>query len=85
MKEKLLRISLPCYFSFEFLEKRSGFQPEQKRVKAAVLGLESFDTEIKEAFEGKYKVGVFTKSVRCQVGRVCRIMLERYYAFGRHP
>ena len=56
MKEKLLRISLPCYFSFEFLEKRSGFQPEQKRVKAAVLGLESFDKEIKEAFEGKYKV-----------------------------
>ena len=39
----------------------------EKGVKAADLGPESSDTEIKDAFEGKYKVGVFTKSVRCQV------------------
>ena len=40
----------------------------EKGVKAVVLGSESSDTEIKDAFEGKYKVFVFTKSVRCQVG-----------------
>ena len=37
-------------------------------VKAVVLGPERSDTEIKDAFEGKYKVLVFAKSVRCQVG-----------------
>ena len=38
----------------------------EKGVKAVVLGPESSETaaEIKDAFEGKYKVGVFTKSVR---------------------
>ena len=40
----------------------------QKGVKAVVLGPESSDTEIKDAFEGKCKVGLFTKSVLCQVG-----------------
>ena len=39
-----------------------------KGVKAVVLGPESSDTEIKDAFEGKYKVRVFAKSVYCQVG-----------------
>ena len=34
----------------------------EKGVKAVGLGPESSDTEIKDAFEGKYKVGVFTKS-----------------------
>ena len=77
---------MSCYVSFDFLEKRSGVQPERKGVRAVVLGAESSDTEIKDAFKGKYEVGVFiTKSVRCQVGRVCQIMLEKYYAFGRHP
>ena len=46
---------MSCYFSFDFLEKRSGVQPERKGVKAVVLGQESSDTEIKDAFEGKYK------------------------------
>ena len=40
----------------------------EKGVKAVVFGPGSSDTEIKDAFEGKYKVLVFTKSVRCQVG-----------------
>ena len=40
----------------------------EKGVKAVVLGSTSSDMEIKDAFEGKYKVFVFTKSVRCQVG-----------------
>ena len=39
----------------------------EKGVKAVGLGPESSDTEIKDAFEGKYKVGVFTKSEGCQV------------------
>ena len=44
------------YFSFDFLDERSGVQPERKGVKAVVLGPESSDTEIKDAFEGKYKM-----------------------------
>ena len=40
----------------------------EKGVKAVVLGPESYDTEIKDAFESKYKVLVFTKSVCCQLG-----------------
>ena len=77
---------MSCYFSFDFLEKRPVVQPGRRGVKSVLLGPESSDTGIKDAFEGKYEVGVFiTKSVRCQVGRVCRIMLEKYYAFGRHP
>jgi len=39
----------------------------EKGVKAIVLGPESSDTEIKDAFEGKYNL-VFIKSVRFQVG-----------------
>jgi len=39
----------------------------EKGVKAVVLGSESSDTEIKDAFQGKYNL-VFTKSVRCQMG-----------------
>ena len=39
----------------------------EKGGKAAVLGPGSSDTEIKDAFEGKYKVCVFAKSVRCEV------------------
>ena len=35
----------------------------EKGVKAVVLGPGSSDTEIKDAFEGKYKVRVFTRSV----------------------
>ena len=76
------------YFSFDFLDKRSGVQPERKGVKAVVLGPESSDTEIKDAFEGKYNCTsrcVYTKSVRCQMDRVSQIMLEKYYAFGRDP
>ena len=46
---------MSCYFSFDFLEKRSGVQPERKRVKAVVLGPESSDTGIKDAFKGKFK------------------------------
>ena len=38
--------SLSCYFSFDFIEKRSGVQPERKRAKAVVLGPEGSDTEI---------------------------------------
>ena len=34
-----------------------------KGVKAVALGPGSSDTEIKDAFEGKYKVRVFTRSV----------------------
>ena len=37
-----------------------------KGVKAVVLGPGRSDTEIKDAFEGKYKVRVFIKSVRCK-------------------
>ena len=58
VKEKLLRqfVSTVCLcFSFDFLEKRPAVQPERKGVKAVVLGPESSDTEIKDAFEGKYK------------------------------
>jgi len=39
----------------------------EKGVKAIVLGPESSDTEIKDAFDGKYDL-VFTKSLRFQVG-----------------
>jgi len=39
----------------------------EKGVKAIVLGSESSDTEIKDAFEGKYNL-VFIKSLRFQVG-----------------
>jgi len=39
----------------------------EKGVKAIVLGPESSDTEIKDAFEGKYNL-VFIKSLRFQVG-----------------
>ena len=39
----------------------------EKGVKAIVLGPENSDTEIKDAFEGKYNL-VFIKSVRFQVG-----------------
>ena len=40
----------------------------EKGVKEVLLGPGSSDMEIKDAFEGKYKVCVFTKSVRSQVG-----------------
>jgi len=39
----------------------------KKGVKAIVLGPESSDTEIKDAFEGKYNL-VLIKSLRFQVG-----------------
>ena len=39
----------------------------EKGVKAIVLRPESSDTEIKDAFEGKYNL-VFIKSLRFQVG-----------------
>ena len=39
----------------------------EKGVKAVVLGPESSDMEIKDAFEGKYNL-VFMKLVRFQVG-----------------
>ena len=38
--------SLSCYFFFDFLDER----PDEKGVKAVVLGPESSDTEIKDAF-----------------------------------
>ena len=38
----------------------------EKGVKTVVLGPGGSDTEIKDAFEGKYKVREYTKSVRCQ-------------------
>ena len=46
-----------------------------KGVKAVVLGPESSDTELKDAFEGKYKVRVFAKSVYCQVGFEYRLQI----------
>ena len=55
-------------FPLIFLKKDQVSSLNEKGVKAVVLGLESSDTEIKDAFEGKYKVCVFTKSVRSQVG-----------------
>ena len=58
---------MSCYFSFDFPEEKPGVQPELERSQS-VLGPERSDTKIKNAFEGKYKVRVFTKSVRCQVG-----------------
>ena len=49
----------------------------EKGVKAAVLGPGSSDTEIKDAFGGKYKVRVFPKSVRCQVGFEYKVSRSR--------
>ena len=49
------------------LMKDQVFSLDEKGVKAVVLGPESSDTEIKDAFEGKYNLLV-TKSVRFQVG-----------------
>ena len=42
------------------LKKDQVFSVNEKGVKAVVLGPGSSDTEIKDAFEGKYKVCVFT-------------------------
>ena len=50
------------------LKKDQVFSVNEKGVKAVVLGPQSSDPEIKDAFESKYKVLVFTKSVCCQLG-----------------
>ena len=59
---------MSCYFSLISLKKYQVSSLNESGDKAVVLGSESSDTEIKDAFEGKYRVLVFTKSVRCQVG-----------------
>ena len=46
-----------------------------KGVKAVVLGPESSDTEMNDAFKGKYKVHVFAESVYCQVGFEYRLRI----------
>ena len=45
------------------LKKDQESSLNRKGVKAVVLGPESSDMEIKDAFEGKYKVHVFAESV----------------------
>ena len=69
VKEKLLR-QFVCFFFFPLisLKKDQVFSLNEKGVKAVVLGPESSDTKIKDAFEGKYKVRLFGKSVCCEVG-----------------
>ena len=42
------------------MKKDLVFNLNEEGVKAVVLGPECSDTEIKDAFEGKYKVGVFS-------------------------
>ena len=67
----MLREKLSClsYFSFDFFGERPGVQPERERSQSSSLvEPESSDKEIKDAFEGKYKVRVFAKSVRCELG-----------------
>ena len=44
-------------FSIDFLEERPGVQPERERSQSCSFGArKGSDTEIKDAFEGKYKV-----------------------------
>ena len=61
-----------CHFIFPLTSLKKDQVPSlnEKGIKAVVLRPESSDTGIKNAFEYKveYKLGVFTKSVRCQVG-----------------
>ena len=42
------------------MKKDLVFNLNEEGVKAVVLGPESSDTEIKDAFESKHKVGVFS-------------------------
>ena len=64
-REVVETVSLVIFPLISF-KKRPGVQPERKGVKAVVLGPESSDTEIKDAFEGKcksvclYKVGALS-------------------------
>ena len=66
VKETLLR-HFVLLFSFPLisLKKYQVTSLNEKGVKAVVSGP---DTETKDAFQGRYKVRVFTKSLRCQVG-----------------
>jgi len=57
----------PVIFSLISLMKDQVPSLNEKGVQAVVLGPESSDTEIKDAFKGKYNL-LFTKSLRCQVG-----------------
>ena len=65
-------------FSLISLMKDQVSSLNEKGVKAVVLGPESSDTEIKDAFEGKYNL-VFTKSVLCQVGFEYRSQISRSF------
>ena len=57
----------PTIFLLISVKKDQVSSLNEKGVKTVVLGPGGSDTEIKDAFEGKYKVGVFTKSEGCQV------------------
>ena len=60
VKEKLLRQFVLLFFPLISLKKDQVSSLNEKGVKAVVLGPESSDTEIKDVFEGKYKVGALS-------------------------
>ena len=66
--KRVLEIVCLVIFPLISLQKDQVSGLNEKGVKAVAFGRESSDTEIKNALEGKYIVGVFTKSVRRQVG-----------------
>ena len=54
VKEKLLRQFVLLFFPLISFKKDQVSSLSKNEVKAVVLGPENYDTEIKDAFEGKY-------------------------------
>ena len=78
MKEKLLTVCLVIFLLIS-LKKDQVSSLNEKGVKAVVLEPESSDTEIKDSFKNKYKVRLFTKSVRCRSGYIYHVNTDRRF------
>ena len=68
MRREVVETFCLVIFPLISLKKDQVSSLDEKGVKAVVLRPESSDTAIKDTFESKYQVRVFTTSVRCQVG-----------------